>query len=1116
MKSCISVFLVSVFLLVSGISSAQNFLSENFNADTIPSGWSVDDQGAGACRWMVHVSSTAVPMLGSNYLFVNSDSAGPGTVGNETITSPLIPLNAGSQVFLSFQHFFRKRINRQDTGRVEIFFNGNWVKALEIVTSTGNLSNPASELLNVSAWAGPEFRVRFHYKSLRAWYWAIDNIKVFTPPAAVLGVAGRQNLSSPCGIAVPFPITIKIKNFGSQMQSGFPVSYQGAGQTAVTETFSDSIYPGDSASYTFALPFSTSAVGNINLVAWTSLAGDTNSLNDSISKQAFLAPGSFPLVDFTGFTGANLAQIHPGWVEAAGLNAITGNSAWTSADATQTQSLGSETIKVNLYTTSTREWIISPAFKTGADVNLKFKLALTDYISPGTDAMGTDDSLIVKISTNCGLSWQNLRVYTAADALTNQFVNQAVSLAAYAGQVVKVAFYATDGSFDDANDYDIHIDDVRLGVLSPNDMEMAELIIPSGNCGVPASFPVKVRVFNSGSLSISSLPLSYQVQGQTVVSQIFPLSLAPAADTILEFSTPVSLATTGNFFISAWGNLSGDANPGDDSVLAVPFSRVGDSFALQNFTGFNGTNLSAGWTEATGFNASTTGTAAWNPSATVQTSGLGSETAKINLYTTFKQDWIISPAIGLSSGKALRFKIALTNWNAMEVDSMGTDDSLAVRISTDCGQSWQMLKLYSSADNLSNQLITQNLPLTAFIGQTIQIGFYASEGTVDDANDYDIHIDDIELISLNPSDVGVTSLILPSLDCGLPPSLPVKVNIGNLGTQPQTGFGISYSINSGTPVSETFSGTLAVGQEQVFQFATAADFSAAGSYVIKAWTSLSGDQDISNDTSTSAVLSTTPELLTSINFTGFDGTNLSTVFPGWSEKVGQIPAGSVSTWQASNPSQTTALGSATARVGLSGISKREWILSPGFKPAAQSEVRFRLAVTDRNFSVPDFMGSDDSLVVKITTDCGQNWTFLRAFTAQNNLSNVLTNFTADLSAFAGQTCQLGFFATDGNIDNLEDFEIHLDDVQTGPLTTGVQNYISMPAAISLVPNPATAQVSIRGLAENTALPRFFSASGKEFFPARISGSGLNFDISNLQAGYYLVRCGNSVAPLLVH
>ena len=1115
MKFNISTFLIPLFLLVSGISSAQDFLSENFNADAIPSGWAVDDQGAGACRWMVHASSSAVPMLGSNYLFVNSDSAGPATVGDETITSPLIPLNAGSQVFLSFQHFFRKRNGRQDTGRVEVFFNGNWIKALEFAANTGTASNPASELLNVSAWAGPEFRVRFQYKSLRAWYWAIDNIKVFTPPAADLGVAGIQNLSSPCGLAVPFPITVKIKNYGSQLQSGFPLSYQGAAQAAVTETFSDSILPGDSASYTFSTPFSTSVSGNLNVISWTSLAGDTNSINDSTTAQAFLAPGSFTLVDFTGFTGANLAQIHPGWAEATGLNAATGNSAWTSADVTQIQSFGSETIKVNLYTDFRREWVITPAFKAGADVNLKFKLALTDYLSPAAATMGSDDSLIVKISTNCGLSWQNLRVYTAADALTNQFVNQAVSLAAYAGQVVKIAFYAADGNVDDSNDYDIHLDDVRLRVLSPNDMEMAELIIPSGNCGVPATFPVKVRVVNSGSLSISSLPLSYQVQGQTIVSQNFSISLAPAADTILEFSTPVALSTQGNFFISAWGNLPGDANSIDDSVLAVPFSRAGESFPLQNFTGFNGSNLANGWAEASGFNASTAG-AGWNPSASVQTTGLGSETAKINLYTNFKQDWIISPAIGLSTGKALRFKIALTNWNGMEIDSMGSDDSLAVKISTDCGQSWQMLKLYSSADNLSNQLITQTIPLTAYIGQTIRIGFYASEGTVDDASDYDMHIDDIELISLNPADVGVTSLILPSLDCGLPPSLPVKVNIGNLGTQPQTGFGISYSINSGTPVSETFSGTLAVGQEQVFQFATPADFSAAGSYVIKAWTSLSGDQDISNDTSTSAVLSTTPELLTGINFTGFDGTNLSTLFPGWSEKSGQIPSGSVSTWQASNGSQTTALGSATARVGLSGISKREWILSPGFKPAAQSEVRFRLAVTDRNFSVSDFMGSDDSLVVKITTDCGQNWTFLRAFTAQNNLSNVLTNYTADLSAFAGQTCQLGFFATDGNIDNLEDFEIHLDDLKTGPLTTEVQNLISMASAISLVPNPAIAQVSIRGLAENSALPRFFSASGKEFFPARISGSGFNFDISNLQSGYYLVRCGNSVAPLLVH
>jgi hypothetical protein len=98
------------------------------------------------------------------------------------------------------------------------------------------------------------------------------------------------------------------------------------------------------------------------------------------------------------------------------------------------------------------------------------------------------------------------------------------------------------------------------------------------------------------------------------------------------------------------------------------------------------------------------------------------------------------------------------------------------------------------------------------------------------------------------------------------------------------------------------------------------------------------------------------------------------------------------------------------------------------------------------------MGSDDSLKVLISTDCGEKWTPLRAFTALNGLSNSLTPFTVNISAYAGQNCRIAFLATDGNINNLEDYEIHLDSISMGAVTVSVGSDV-LHKNIRIYPNP---------------------------------------------------------------
>ncbi|MEL6810734.1 MAG: GEVED domain-containing protein, partial [Bacteroidota bacterium] len=67
------------------------------------------------------------------------------------------------------------------------------------------------------------------------------------------------------------------------------------------------------------------------------------------------------------------------------------------------------------------------------------------------------------------------------------------------------------------------------------------------------------------------------------------------------------------------------------------------------------------------------------------------------------------------------------------------------------------------------------------------------------------------------------------------------------GANAQSGFDVQYAVNGDPAVVETFAGTINSEEEVVFDFATQYDFTALGTYTIVVSTTLSGDQEPTND-----------------------------------------------------------------------------------------------------------------------------------------------------------------------------------------------------------------------------------------------------------------------------
>lgn len=201
----------------------------------------------------------------------------------------------------------------------------------------------------------------------------------------------------------------------------------------------------------------------------------------------------------------------------------------------------------------------------------------------------------------------------------------------------------------------------------------------------------------------------------------------------------------------------------DTNALTVNVPGVAAGLPVANdFTDFTGSNLGTavpGWFEASISTSAGTEPTNANPAGLtsdwVSNTNLGVKTAKINLYTNTRNSWIISPKIALTVNSRLKFKAAITNYNSGSADSdgmQGTDDKVNVLVSTDCGATWTSLYVFEAANTttLTNSLTDFTLPLTDFVGQTIQIGFQGTDGPTDNSPDYDFHITNI-LVEETPS-----------------------------------------------------------------------------------------------------------------------------------------------------------------------------------------------------------------------------------------------------------------------------------------------------------------------------------------------------------------------------
>ncbi|MEX2380651.1 MAG: hypothetical protein WD530_07895, partial [Vicingaceae bacterium] len=220
------------------------------------------------------------------------------------------------------------------------------------------------------------------------------------------------------------------------------------------------------------------------------------------------------------------------------------------------------------------------------------------------------------------------------------------------------------------------------------------------------------------------------------------------------------------------------------------------------------------------------------------------------------------------------------------------------RTQSDCGDYTASSQCWYTPHALIN--------ISAYSNDSCKVRFVFHDG--DDWAWY-VGLDNVEIYSIFPVDLKVSSLVRPTDGCSFGGTDSVEVAIANLGQDTVNSFSVSYSVDGGTVVTENVTKTIPAFDTITHLFSTTTNMANVASYQVEAYVTNSLDGDHANDTLHTTVVH--EPAYTPTYFESFE-----------SSAGGWITYGENSSWARGTPSGTeisiAAVGSKAFVTNLSG------------------------------------------------------------------------------------------------------------------------------------------------------------------------------------------------------
>lgn len=436
-------------------------------------------------------------------------------------------------------------------------------------------------------------------------------------------------------------------------------------------------------------------------------------------------------------------------------------------------------VGIEMYSSRSDSWLLSPIINLSkADPQkhllFSFDAALSYWNSSAVPTSTDNQKLYMIVSEDGGATWnkENLVTWSNAAADSAQYTLSSVpnlggryywfDFSKYAGKNIQIAF----GIYASSNDNRLHIDNIRLEEIASlcfgvETVSLQNATAETATLHITPAVSDSVWQYTyceSGSALTGSLPLS---DTDTTTFTIGNLNSNTAYDVYVRS-------------ICALGDTSAWSNPYTIKTAQVlPFVEEFSTIA---------TAMPADWTQYSGLTldnilgsefpfASAETTSAWGYSSYNKNVLSDSAHIGIEVYSSYKNSWLLTPRIDLSqisdeSFVRLSFDAALTYWSSSAAPTSTDNQKFYLVVSEDGGVTWnkENLVIWSNAAADSARYTLASIPagngrnfkldFSKYAGKTIQIAF----GIYATANDNRLHIDNVRLETVNSLCIGIIGM----------------------------------------------------------------------------------------------------------------------------------------------------------------------------------------------------------------------------------------------------------------------------------------------------------------------------------------------------------------------
>ncbi|MCK5856239.1 MAG: T9SS type A sorting domain-containing protein [Bacteroidales bacterium] len=708
----------------------------------------------------------------------------------------------------------------------------------------------------------------------------------FTPPAIDLGVSALIHPSySDCGYSAIDSIVVQIKNYGlnninfASDNAEIKVIVSNAVVDTIIYTLNTgSVNSSDVINVKVSNNFDMSINGQYEFVASVTIANDGNAANDILDVQEVVSYpniNTFPFNEsFESGTNISFKQYRDvasdiSTNQAASYGSLYGlhfeggsYTGWLNPNNV-TQAFNNTTHVAKAVTCNvdaTNETTLS----------LQFDLKQTRQSTYGTNTswfrvMLIDaNSVVHYLKNSVGDS-----VFMPTTLANDNFTRHTFSLVQYVGQNFQISFESANKySFNYSNGAgdNAFVDNIAIWSPAPLDVSVEGIVSDNYFGKVGDLIQIKVAFSNVGSDTLYSIPMAYQADNGVIVRDTITGTFLPTERDTIAFSTYHQLAA-GAYNICAFAELAGDAVAVNDTAcksfkgMQVYTVNYSDDFETNNdWLGIGSLNQwIQGEPNKTNITGANSGQNAWVTNLTSD-------------YDASSVEYLYSPYFIIPS-----YAPPATVDFSLFVDIIANLAKGTFEYSFD-GITWSSygyMGLAGSVNWYNKQVNGQHVwamyntgwtytsaPLdsaTFNTGTPFQFRFKFESGSSTNTGD-GMAIDDFN-ITIPPFafDAGVNALITPSVSTSMGGSIEVKVALKNFGSTTLTSIPVKYEVDGSVVGSEIWTGSLAYNAVDTFTFTTTYT-GPNQDYSICAYTSLSNEMQVHNDTACSMLIATAGQI----------------------------------------------------------------------------------------------------------------------------------------------------------------------------------------------------------------------------------------------------------------